>query len=149
MIDTEQPKPKPESPSWWIALAPLVVMAIIFYLSSRSELPDLDGGRDLQNIAGHFTVYALLGASLTLLFRSMGWGVLRSLLFAVALSTLYGVTDEWHQSFVPNRNVDAKDVLVDFLGAVAGTLAMLRLIDWRAASASSDADPSPPAGGNS
>ena len=125
-------------------------MAVIFGFSSRSQLPDLDGGRDLQNVAGHFTVYAALGASLALLFRSMGWGILRSLLFAIALSTLYGVSDEFHQSFVPNRNVDPKDVLVDFLGATAGALVMMRLIDFHtAASAKSDADPNRPADGNS
>lgn len=118
-------------PAWWMVFAPLVIMAVIFALSSRSQLPDLDGGRDLQNVAGHFTVYAALGASFALLFRSMGWGVLRSLLAAVVLATLYGVSDEFHQSFVPNRNTDPKDVLVDFLGATGGALAMLRYLDHR------------------
>ncbi len=50
----------------------------------------------------------------------MGWSPLRALLVAIVLATLYGVTDEFHQSFVPNRNTDPKDVLVDFLGATAG-----------------------------
>jgi VanZ family protein len=130
------PRPPQESssqlPPWWAVLAPLVVMAVIFGFSSRSQLPDLDGGRDLQNVIGHFTVYAALGATLALLFRSMGWGILRSLAAAIVLATLYGVSDEFHQSFVPNRSVDPKDVLVDFLGATGGALVMLRLLDYRA-----------------
>jgi len=121
-----------KTPAWWMVLAPFLVMAVIFGFSSRSQLPDLDGGRDLQNVIGHFAVYAALGASLALLFRAIGWGVLRSLLCAVVLATLYGVSDEFHQSFVPNRNVDPRDVLVDFLGATGGALAMLRLLDYRA-----------------
>lgn len=133
MTEVEPQHPESRTPPWWVVLAPIIVMAVIFGFSSRSQLPDLDGGRDLQNVAGHFTAYAALGASLALLFRSMGWGILRSLLFAIALSTLYGVSDEFHQSFVPNRNVDAKDVLVDFLGATGGALAMLRLLDYWAA----------------
>ena len=137
------------TPAWWMVLAPFVVMAVIFGFSSRSQLPDLDGGRDLQNVIGHFTVYAALGASFALLFRAMGWGILRSLLAAVVLATLYGVSDEFHQSFVPNRNVDPKDVLVDFLGATGGALAMLRVLDVREANATSGADPDPPAGENS
>lgn len=131
-------------------LAPVLVMTAIFGFSSRSQLPDLTGGRDIQNVIGHFTVYAALGATLVLLFRSMGWSAMRSLAFAIVLATLYGVSDEFHQSFVPNRNVDGKDVLVDVLGAVSGALVMLRLLDWRAgASETSDADPDQPAGGSS
>ena len=150
MIESNEPQTRSSTPPWWAVLAPVLVMVVIFWFSSRSQLPDLDGGRDLQNVAGHFTVYAALGAALALLFRSMGWGVLRALAAAIALATLYGVSDEFHQSFVPNRSVDAKDVLVDFLGATAGTLAMLRLIDFRSsANARSDADPDPPAGGSS
>ncbi len=114
-----------------MVLAPIAVMVVIFGFSSRSQLPDLDGGRGLQDVLGHFTVYAALGGSLALLFRAMGWGVLRSLFAAVVLATLYGVSDEFHQSFVPNRNVDPKDVLVDFLGACAGALTMLQLLDFR------------------
>ena len=61
---------------------------------------------------------------------------------AIALATLYGVTDEFHQSFVPNRMTDPKDLLVDFLGATAGALAAMRFTDWRddSPTASSDAD---------
>ncbi|HET9659717.1 MAG TPA: VanZ family protein [Thermomicrobiales bacterium] len=132
MTDVEPQESRSSMPPWWAVLAPLIVMAVIFGISSRSQLPDMDGGRDLQNVIGHFTVYAALGATLALLFRSMGWGILRSLAAAIVLATLYGVSDEFHQSFVPNRSVDSKDVLVDFLGATGGALAMLRLLDYRA-----------------
>lgn len=150
MIESKTPKTEQPSVAWWMVLAPVAVMAVIFALSSRSQLPDLTPGHDIQNIAGHFTVYAALGVTLALLFRAMGWGPLRVLFVAIVLATLYGVSDEFHQSFVPNRHVDAKDVLVDFLGATAGALAMVRLIDHRnAANATSDADPDRPEGANS
>jgi VanZ family protein len=29
----------------------------------------------------------------------------------------YGVTDEWHQSFVPGRSADAIDLVADAVGA--------------------------------
>jgi hypothetical protein len=128
-------------PAWVAVGAPIAVMAVIFYLSSRSELPDLDGGRDIQSLAGHFGAYAALGASLAVLLRWLGWSAVWSLLAAVAIATLYGVTDEFHQSFVPNRMTDPKDLLVDFLGATAGALAAMRLTDWfdDSSNASSDA----------
>jgi VanZ family protein len=120
-------------------------------LSSRPHLPDLDGGRDLQSIAGHFGAYAALGASLAGFLRWMGWSATRALLVAILLATLYGVTDEFHQSFVPNRTPDSKDLLVDFLGATAGALAAMRFLDWRfdPPSARSDADRDRPADGSS
>jgi VanZ family protein len=132
--------------AWVVFGAPVAVMAGIFLLSSRSHLPDLDGGRDIQSVVGHFVAYGALGASLAVLLRSLGWSPLRSLLVAIVLATLYGVTDEFHQSFVPNRSTDPKDVLVDFLGATAGALAAMRLMDfWTSSPSASDVDQDQPA----
>ena len=50
----------------------------------------------------------------------------RALFAAAAISFLYAVSDEYHQSFVPGRDSDPFDVLVDSLGiatAVAAALA--------------------------
>jgi VanZ family protein len=44
---------------------------------------------------------------------------------AVVLSTLYGVSDEWHQSFVPGRSPDVLDVAADAVGSTIGALAVL------------------------
>ena len=46
----------------------------------------------------------------------------RTALFAAALllSALYGLSDEYHQRFVPYRNACLSDALVDTLGAAAG-----------------------------
>lgn len=138
-------------PAWMAVGTPIAVMAVIFFLSSRSQLPDLDGGRDVQSVAGHFFAYAALGASLAVFLRWLGWSAVKALLAAIVLATIYGVTDEFHQSFVPNRQTDVEDLLVDFLGACAGALAAMQLLDWRdgSASGSSDADPNRPADGNS
>lgn len=145
MIESNEPESERETLAWWMVLAPLIVMGVIFWFSSRSSLPDLDGGRGLQNIAGHFTVYAALGLTLALLFRSLGWSTARTLLAAIAIATLYGLSDEFHQSFVPNRSVETKDVVVDFLGATAGAVALLWWLGSRqGVNARSDAAPDQP-----
>ncbi len=46
----------------------------------------------------------------------------RGALLAFALSALYGVTDEWHQSFVPGREATLDDVAKDAAGAALGAL---------------------------
>lgn len=43
-------------------------------------------------------------------------------LAAVAIASLYGVTDEFHQSFVPDRACDPVDWLVDTAGAALGAV---------------------------
>ena len=129
------------------AALPVLTMLAIFYLSNQPHLPDFDGQRDLQSVAGHFGAYALLGASLAHFLLSRGRSALVALSFAIGLATFYGVLDELHQAFVPNRHADPADVLVDFLGAVVGALLVwyltrrLLAAQFALASSTSDADP--------
>ncbi len=79
---------------------------------------------------GHFTEYLIFGA---LLFNALrlNLGARRALTFAiaVALASAYGVSDEWHQSFVPDRSCDAADWAVDTIAALCGaSLARLFLV---------------------
>jgi len=46
----------------------------------------------------------------------------RDLVLAIALATLYGVTDEVHQTFVPDRTGHAVDVGWDLVGALFGAI---------------------------
>ncbi|BFH76533.1 VanZ family protein [Thermus thermophilus] len=62
--------------------------------------------------AAHFLAYLVLG----LLLRLGLGGFSLAFLFA----SLYGVVDEWHQSFVPGREAFGLDLLADFLGAWVG-----------------------------
>ena len=39
---------------------------------------------------------------------------------ACAIASIYGVSDEWHQSFVPGRYASLTDVMLDVAGAVLG-----------------------------
>ena len=91
-------------------------MAVIFALSSRplpasvSRVPDW---------VTHGAGYAILCA---LLCRALARGLrratpLRAAIAAVAISVLYGVTDEFHQSFVPGRQADPWDLVKDLGGA--------------------------------
>jgi VanZ family protein len=41
-------------------------------------------------------------------------------ILSVVLSSLYGVSDEIHQYFVPFREADLLDVLADTLGGILG-----------------------------
>ena len=93
-------------------------MAMIFGLSAQSRLPDLGPNLiELQDIIGHFVVYAGLAFWLARALRRTP-GVRHPLVWTVVLATLYALSDELHQAFVPNRHADPFDILVDLLGIV-------------------------------
>lgn len=96
------------------ALWALLIAGLIFFASSRSTIAAPRSPFEFIRIdkLGHFAVYGLLG---TLLCRmGTGW---RSAGWAVLAASAYGVSDEWHQSFVPGRSVEVADWLADTLGA--------------------------------
>jgi VanZ family protein len=101
--------------------APLALMALIFYLSAQQQVgPELPA---FTRIVAHFSLYALLAALwVWALAPALGR---RALLVAAAISLLYGVSDEYHQSFVPGRDPSLFDIVVDAAG-VAVALVVLR-----------------------
>lgn len=86
----------------------MALAATIFVASGRGQVaaPDIV---DFDK-AAHFFVYGLLA---TLVVRAGPRPV-----WAVGITILYGLTDEWHQSFTPGRSVEWLDVMADALGAV-------------------------------
>ena len=74
--------------------------------------------------AAHFTIYTILGFLLALACRPAEekGGPLPAGLFALLLGALYAAGDEFHQSFVPGRSGQIKDVLLDSAGVLCGIL---------------------------
>ena len=106
-------------------------MAAIFVASSQTALPNLPAG--LSNYTGHFIAYGALGISAFRAFAQATWAGLSrsSALKAVGFASAYGVTDEVHQIFVPNRFPGADDWVADTAGAVTGVLVVMALARWR------------------
>lgn len=73
--------------------------------------------------AAHFLVYMVLGACLTVLLKHFG---VMQWLPPWIIGVLYAISDEWHQSFSPQRSSEATDVLIDAAGVLCGIL----LIRW-------------------
>lgn len=96
-------------------------MGFIFSLSSRSfseDDPSIAWATWLFSFLEplpkdklvHFGLYFILGA-----FGCFAMGQKPLLNFAIC--SLYGISDEWHQSFVPQRSPDPLDWVADTLGA--------------------------------
>lgn len=105
----------------------ILVMGILFFLSHQSgpslPLPPLPGLDKLM----HGIAYAVLGAAALFSFlpetrrrqaHPVGFGV-------VLFCMVYGLTDEFHQSFVPGRIASYGDFLADTAGAILIVLSWL------------------------
>ena len=77
---------------------------------------------DVASSLGHFCEYLVFGALLANALRfHMPLG--RAVVVAIACASAYGVTDEFHQLFVPTRTCDPADWAVDTVAAAIGASA--------------------------
>ncbi len=102
--------------SWSLSL---LYMATIFSLSAQSDLSlpfTVSGGGFFL----HMVEYGILG--LLLSWALVNSGMKRGLVFYVFLIGLfYGITDEFHQYFVPERIASLLDLTADGLGSFLGS----------------------------
>jgi len=124
--------PSPDQPHGARAIARVVALwgpvaaycLLIFLLSSASHLPDLPRG--FSDKTAHTLAYAGLGF---LVARALAGGLGSpfagwKIFVAVAVSVLYGLSDEVHQLFVPHRRFDLLDLAADGIGASVGAAAL-------------------------
>ena len=104
-------------PNWKFLTAAALYMGAIFWFSSQPG--DRVGIPAPWDKLVHAAVYAVLGG---LLLRALNHPV-----WAWAIATAYGLSDEAHQYFVPGRMFDLGDWLADSVGAGLGVWLMLRL----------------------
>ena len=120
MTKTANPLPRPVPR----ILAAIGWMGPNFLVSARSTVPQPPGIMPaVTSNLGHFSVYFVLAIILWWALGGFDLEGRRRWLLAFGLTVLYGLSDEWHQSFVPGRQPDVLDVLVDSVGAICGLMA--------------------------
>ena len=126
---------------WLCATAPVLWMLVIFVLSHQpaaisSEQSGVIVGHLQQAMPGvstalltflvrksaHIIAYFVLGI---LMYRALRinirrWRTRTVASFALLSCSLYAVTDEIHQLFVPGRSGELRDVMIDSIAALVG-----------------------------
>jgi VanZ family protein len=110
---------------WGVAL--LIYSALIFYLSSQSYLNVPIPEFKFQDKLFHATAYSLLALLAWLAFARLS----KPLIWAWIYAVMYGASDEWHQSFVPNRFADIWDWLADITGATIAIIILYYMHNTR------------------
>lgn len=110
--------------AWWRWGVAVSYAAAIVVASSRSRVPDLPGAPSDKLL--HALAYA--GLCACVIFAATRGrrreATVRVVLASAVVCVLFGVTDEWHQSFVPGRDPSAGDVAADALGSFAAAGAL-------------------------
>ena len=104
----------------------LLWMGLTFWLSDSPDIQGASGWIDLRPPLDK-VAHAVSFGVLALLF----YFATRRALLSILLASLYGVTDEFHQSLVPGRDADLFDWMADTLGAALAISALLFLKRWR------------------
>ncbi|MBU0962111.1 MAG: VanZ family protein [Proteobacteria bacterium] len=100
-----------------------LVMGTIFLLSHQSgdtlSLPSFPGADKIA----HMLAYGILALTVLWAFGQNGLRKTRRVAIQTVLCCLfYGLSDEYHQSFIPFRSVSGLDLLADIAGALCVTL---------------------------
>jgi VanZ family protein len=111
----------------------IVVMAGIFTLSALPSNDPFLNVFEFSDKIKHFIAYFVLGLTFCLWISNGKWfarPVLWSLI-VVVLCSVFGIIDEYHQSFIPGRSGnDLGDLIADFIGGFTSPFVYLAVI-WR------------------
>lgn len=111
-------------------LALLFYCAVIFWLSHQPTLP-VPMLFEYQDKLHHFTAYFLMGTLASRTFRHFVKPPFILAIVSLVFCSLYGISDEWHQSFVEGRQADAWDWVADTFGAFMAMVLLTRFYAYQ------------------
>lgn len=109
-------------PRWACWLPAIFYMALIFYMSGRAApeaAREMPIWYDVKLV--HIIEYAVL--SILIFFgyhKTTELPLFKKMLYSVLFTFLYGVSDEIHQAFVPDRSAKVIDAFTNLFAAVIG-----------------------------
>ena len=116
----------------WYWVPTIAYCLLIFGLSSLSKGVTIPSPFGVDKVV-HFVEYGALGFLLARSIANARSGSFSGflLVLVVILATLYGISDEVHQAFVPGRNASPWDVAADGLGGLMGAITYKRSVHKR------------------
>jgi VanZ family protein len=115
----------------WYVLPLVGYCALIFYLSSQSGI-DLPSFRQSDKLL-HLAAYTVLGVLAYRFFQRLLPGKTPTFVLMVAFlfALVYGLSDEFHQSFVSGRDSSCFDILADGAGGYLGARVTMLILQKR------------------
>ena len=101
---------------------PLIIYCLAIYIQSDLPSPERLPSFPFSDKILHFLAYAVMGLLFYRAYQTLRIKDDRRMLIllSVVSATLYGISDEIHQYYVPFRDADILDAVANTLGALCG-----------------------------
>ena len=104
---------------YWL---PLILYCLLIFIQSANPSPEQIPSIPFVDKVLHFTAYGIMGILFYRAYQTLRIkdNIQLLMLLSVVSASLYGISDEIHQSFVPFREASVGDVIADTIGAFSG-----------------------------
>jgi len=104
---------------YWL---PLILYCLFIYIQSAHPSPKQIPSFPLVDKVLHVAAYGIMGILFYRAYQTLRIkdNIQLLMLLSVVSASLYGISDEIHQSFVPFREAEVADVIADIIGAFSG-----------------------------
>jgi len=107
----------------YFRVLPLIVVCLTNVLFSHQPSPILmDLGFTFEDKLLHISAFFVLGIALLLALSPFKMPKLYRILIVISFGAVWGLLDEVHQSFVPNRTAALDDWIADVIGVILSLL---------------------------
>jgi VanZ family protein len=105
-----------------ICWLPLIFYCLAIFIQSGQPGPELIPDVQFLDKFLHFGAYGLLGILFFRAYETLPLKNFKNLLILISIgsATLYGISDEIHQYFVPSRQADVMDGIANTIGSICG-----------------------------
>ena len=112
---------------------PLIIYCLAIYIQSDFPASEHIPTFEFSDKVVHFLAYAVMGVLFYRAYQTLRFkDNLRMLvLISIVSATLYGVSDEIHQYYVPFRDASITDAIANMLGAICGVYIYHRWVLYR------------------
>lgn len=110
---------------------PVVSWALIIFLFSSlptNPVSQVYWREFLVKKSAHVFEYALFTILLYRALKESGVDKTEAGIYSIILAVLYGVSDEFHQSFTPGREPKVRDVFFDTIGSIGSIYFLWKLL---------------------
>lgn len=97
-------------------------------LSENTKNKIVDRAQPIVRKLAHFSIYTLVGILIMTFVSTYRLLLWKKWLISISVGLVYAISDEYHQSFVPGRTAQLKDVLIDTAGVIFGIMIVLVVI---------------------
>lgn len=117
---------------WYFYPLVFAYCAFLFWLSSMPQPPEPDITIPGKDKIAHIVLYGILTTivSIGMHLNKTPHPSRRHFWLPILFASLYGLTDELHQAYIPMRNFDPLDLVADTFGAFVAQWVLFRKL-WK------------------